>query len=258
MPHRGMPVRRTIVLALLLAGFFGVTLVLIASTWAQTESRPYSRAAAEKSFRALVTAKDSDMMDVLKNDGYVCFADGLPFDNEDRFLTIVLPKPTAWFPEKKDNDKDYHSLYDETTDSAAWFSASLDLTEWENQDSTILIMSMLDGYWHSYGHYQRLKDGTAIWKPYGDIPPVFRFAADKDISGATNVSATEDGTTFYATRKYENKNKGTTIYEMNMRLSTGRYTETWTTDKDEAFKSVGNCYKAKEFICNSTPPKKPK
>jgi len=97
-----------------------------------------------------------------------------------------------------------------------------------------------------------------VWKNYGDMPPVFRFAEDKDeITGATNLSALEDETTFYASKKYENQNKGTTTYEMNMRLSTGRYKETWTPAKNETFESVGNCYKAKEFI-GTAPAKKTK
>jgi hypothetical protein len=76
---------------------------------------------------------------------------------------------------------------------------------------------------------------------------VFRFAEDKDeITGAT-VSAMEDDSTFNASKQYKNGNYGTTVYEMNMRLSTGRYKETWTPDKGDAFESVGNCYRAKGF-----------
>jgi hypothetical protein len=88
-----------------------------------------------------------------------------------------------------------------------------------------------------------------VWKPLGDLPPVFRYTKDKDeTTGATNLGATEDGSIFYASKKYPNRDKGTTTYEMNMRLSTGRYKETWTTDKGAAYESVGNCYKAKEFV----------
>lgn len=71
-----------------------------------------------------------------------------------------------------------------------------------------------------------------------------------------NMSAMEDDTTFYASKKYENRNSGTTTYEMNVRLSTGRYKETWTPDKGEPFESVGNCYKAKEFVRATTGKKK--
>jgi hypothetical protein len=97
-----------------------------------------------------------------------------------------------------------------------------------------------------------------VWKAYDDAPPVFRWGKDKDeITGATNLGALEDDTTFYASKKYENGNNGTTTYQMNMRLSTGRYKETWTPDKGEPFESVGNCYKAKEFI-GTAPVKKTK
>ncbi|MGB2636294.1 MAG: hypothetical protein WAM58_20355, partial [Candidatus Acidiferrum sp.] len=57
-------------------------------------------------------------------------------------------------------------------------------------------------------------------------------------------------------KKYENRNNGTTTYDMNMRLSTGRYKETWTPDKGEVMESVGNCYKAKEFTRGTPPVKK--
>ena len=130
-----------------------------------------------------------------------------------------------------------------------FFPASLDFRVWENQDPTFVFYTGLEGKWRSYGHYQRQENGTTVWKHYGDLPPVFRFDKDKDeITGATDLSALEDDTTFHASKKYENQNKGTTTYEMNVRLSTGRYKETWTPDKGEAFESVGNCYKPKEFI----------
>ncbi len=79
-----------------------------------------------------------------------------------------------------------------------------------------------------------------------------------EITGATNVSALEDGSIFNASKKYQNRNNGTTAHEMNMRLSTGRYKETWTPDKGESMESVGNCYKAKEFVHSTTSVKKVK
>lgn len=238
---------------------FALVLLLIAGpVWGQ-DSKPYSREAAEKSFRALVAAKDSDMMDVVKNDGYVCFADVSPLYKEDRFLTIVLQKPTDWSPERSTDDKDYHSLYDESKDSPAISFGILDFYEWENQDYDVVMGSGVSGNWHSYGHYQRLKDGKVVWRPFNDLPAIFRYKTDKDeISGATDIAARQDGSTFYAAKKYANRNNGTTTYEMNMRLSTGRYKETWTPDKGDAFESVGNCYKAKEFIRTTAPVKKTK
>jgi hypothetical protein len=52
-------------------------LLLLGSAWGQSDRKPYSRERAEKSFRALVAAKDSDIIDVMKSDGLVCFADSL-------------------------------------------------------------------------------------------------------------------------------------------------------------------------------------
>jgi len=241
--------------------FTFVALLLIGTAWAQTEPKPYSRAAAEKSFRTLVTAKDPDIMDLLKNDGYVCFAEALPFNSEDRFLTIDLMIPTFWVQDKSSNDNPSEgSFYDGKTDFPAISKLPLYFHEWVNQDWTVVVDSrMLDGMWYSFGHYERTKTGKNVWKPYSDIPPVFRLTRDADrLTGEANISAMEDGTTFYATKKYGNKNNGTTAYEMNMRLSTGRYKETWTPDKGDPFESVGNCYKAKEFLRSSTPAKKTK
>lgn len=184
-------------------------------------SKPYSREAAEKSFRALVAAKDSDILDLIKNDGLVCFADSLPLDEEDRFLTIELPRPTAWFQEKTDSDSEEQgSIYDGKSNLPATSPAYLSFHAWVNQDSTSIVDSIriTDSRWRSYGHYET-KNGKAVWKLFG-APPVFRFSQDKDeLTGATNISALEDDTNFYASKKFENRNNGTTTYEMNVRLS---------------------------------------
>lgn len=212
-------------------------------------SKPYSREAAEKSFRALVAAKDADILGVIKDDGLVCFADSLPMDEEDRFLTIDLPRATGWFQEKTDSDSaEQGSIFDGKSDLPAFSPAYLSFHAWVNQDWTSIIDSIRFGGsgWHSYGHYET-KNGKTAWKPFG-APPVFRFSQDKDeFTSATNISAMEDDTTFYASKKFDNRNNGTTTYEMNVRLSTGRYKEIWTPDKGEPIESVGNCYKAKEF-----------
>jgi len=226
------------------------------------DSKPYSREAAEKSFRALVAAKDKDIMDVMKNDGLVCFADSLPFDEEDRFLTIELNRPGYWFQDKKpnaDSSEEQGSFYDGKTEFPVTSPASLHFHVWVNQDwDTMVDAYMTEAEWHSYGHYER-NNGKSVWKTYGSVPPEFRFSKDKDSNlGATSVNAREDGSTFYASKKYENRKNGTTAYEINIRLSTGRYKETWTPDKGEAFSSVGNCYKAKDFIRTTTPAKKTK
>lgn len=237
-------------------------LLPVGPIWGQSDSKPYSREVAETSFRALVAAKDSDIIGVIQGNGLVCFADALPFHEEDRFLTIVLPKPRDWFQDTTSNvgpSEKGGSFYDGKTEFSAISTVSLDFHVWVNQDWTSVVDSMLQGKWSSYGHYQRLKNGKSVWKAYGDEPPIFRFGKDKDeITGATNVSAMEDGTIFNASKTHANRNNGTTTYEMNLRLSTGRYKETWTPDKGEPFESVGNCYKAKELVLSTTPVKKAK
>jgi len=237
-----------------------LVLLLTAPAWGQTNSKPYSREAAEKSFRALVTAKDSDITDLIKGDGLVCFGESSPL-GEDRFLTIQLSKPLNWLEDKTsgDNSSEEHgSIYDGKTDLAVMSPGFLYFHEWINQDWTSVVDSMLDGRWRSVGHYERLKNGQSVWKPFNGMSPVFQFKKDKDeITGATDLSASEDGSTFYASKKYGNRNKGTTAYAMNIRLSTGRYKETWTPDKSDPIESVGNCYKAKEFV-PPTPAKKTK
>jgi hypothetical protein len=226
--------------------FAFVMLVLIGPAWGQTDSKkPYSREAAEKSFQTLVAGKDKDIIDVINGDGLVCFADSLPLYKEDRLLIIVLSKPSSWIQDTTNTDPN-----ERATDYPVISSALLRFDECENQHWTPVVQSgVLAGNWHSYGHYERLKHGKVEWKPYGDSPPVFRYPTDKDaITGATDVTATEDGSTFYVSKKYRNRSGGTTMYEMNVRLSTGRYKETWTPDKGEPFESFGNCYRAKEFV----------
>jgi hypothetical protein len=237
----------------LLIVFIGV---VVAKPILAQDSKTYSRRAAENSFRALVTAKDSEIIDIIKQDGLVCFADSLPFAEEDRFLTIVLPKPSFWLQETSAKPNEDGASPDSKTEFSAISMTSLYFHEWINQDWTIVVDSSLGSAWHSYGHYQVVKNEN-IWKPFGDLPPVFRFAEEKDeITGATNVSAIEDGSVFIASKKYQNRNNGTTTYEMNMRLSTGRYKETWTPDKGDPMESVGNCYKAKEFVHTAATPAK--
>jgi hypothetical protein len=158
-----------------------VILLLIGSAWGQTDSKPYSRAVAEKSLQALAAAKDSDILDVMKGDGMVCFADALPFNEEDRFLTIVLPKPSYWFQDTASDvspSGEGGSFYDGKTEFPATSPASLDFHVWENQDWNIVVDSVLEGKWRSYGHYQHLKNGKSAWKAYGDEAPVFRFGKD--------------------------------------------------------------------------------
>jgi hypothetical protein len=231
--------------------FASVVALLIGSVWAQSDSQPYSRAAAEKSFRALVAAKDTDIIDLIKSDGLVCFADSLPYSSTDRFLTIDLPKPGDWAQDTTSittPDEKGGSFYDGKTEFPATSPAILVFREWENQDWSDVVYSGIEGMWHSYGHYQRAKAGQNEWKAFTNISPVFRFAKDKDeLTSATNIRVMEDGSIFNASKTFANQNKGTTSYEMNMRLSTGRYTETWTPDKGDAMKSVGNCYNAKKF-----------
>ena len=196
-----------------------------------------------------------------KSDGLVCFAHSLPFNDEDRFLTIVITKPNTWFQNTKSgpaSSEGTGSFYDGRTDFAATSLGSLALRVWENQDWSNGVDSYLEGAWHSYGHYERSRNGQSPWKSYGDIPPVFRFASDKDeITGATNVTAMDDGSILNASKKYANRGNGTTVHEMNVRLSTGRYKETWTPDKGDPMESVGNCYKAKSFA-NTTQTRKAK
>lgn len=139
-------------------------------------SKPYSREAAVKSFRALVAAKDSDILDVFKDNGLVCFADTLPFDEEDRFITLKLAKPNTWLQDKDTNDpgEQEGSIYDGKTDHAAISPGYLSFHVWVNQDWTAMVDSSLDGRWRSYGHYE-IKNGKNIWKPFNALPPVFRF-----------------------------------------------------------------------------------
>lgn len=233
---------------------FALVVVTILVNSAQAQDKAYSRAAAEKSFLALANARDGDIVLLIEEDGLVCFADSLPFKYEDRFLTIVLTKPTNWIKdEEAKGNENGSTFYDGKTEFAAYSYGSFEFRIWLNQHSELSITSSLRGRWHSYGHYEYLKDGKRIWKAVNDDLPTFQFSEDKDIAGATGINVVQDATILNASKKSNNKNSGTTGYAINVRVSTGTYTETWTPDKGDGMASAGNCYKAKDFIGSRIP-----
>ena len=93
-----------------------------------------------------------DILYVIKNEGLVCFGDSLPFNDEDRFLTIVLPKPSYWFQDTESNVKsdENGSFYDGKTEFPAISHASLYFHEWVNQDWTVIVDSHLEDKWQSF------------------------------------------------------------------------------------------------------------
>src|SRR5215470_14752224 len=101
---------------------------MVSSVSGQSERKLYSLEEAEKSFRTLVAAKDSDILGVMKDDGLVCLADSLPFDSRDRFLTLVLPRPTSWLPETRSGEDEKNgSIYDGKSDGPAFTVTVLSL-----------------------------------------------------------------------------------------------------------------------------------
>jgi len=222
-------------------------LVLSVPTFGQI-NKPYSRDSAVRSFRALIAANDRDMKSVVTAENeisLVCFADNLPFNYEDRFLTIELEHPAHWYRDISSTNTSTTPEYD-----AKSGAVNFKFREWENQNWKSVIYATVLGSWYSYGHYQGV-----VWKPVGRAPE-YRAHRDDDDFGDTDVSVGVDDTTFNARQTFQNKNDGTTDYEMTVRLSTGRYTEKWTARKpnesDHEMSSAGTCYSAKTFAKSST------
>lgn len=212
---------------------FLVVLSLVTSVSAQSRD---GRAA----FDRLLAAHDADIMDVIKNNRLVCFADRNPeWLESDRFLVIVTSEPqdSAWI-----NTDSSKTIYGSEPATAMQYGTE-EVYVWENEDNTLWVSSLLAGQWHGFGHYKL--QGGRRWVA-GDIGPVFRYSIDDDRAKAlgSSESIVHDSTSFSATKRYDNKAKGTTEWRLSVRLSTGRYREEW----DGMGESLGRCYRAKTLV----------
>lgn len=163
---------------------FALIVLYLTGPLSAQDSKPYLREAAEESFRALVAAKDKDVLNLIKADALVCFADSLPFNVEDRFPTLELPKPDVWFVEKPQTEntnssEEHGTFYDGKTDFPVAAVSFLSFHVWENQDWEVMIdSSLVDGKWHSYGHYERLKSGQSL--PKRSVPSLHLVGEAQD------------------------------------------------------------------------------
>ena len=219
--------------------------VLSLLTSLSAQSKGDGRAA----FDRLLAAHDSDIMDVIKNNRLVCFADKNPeWLASDRFLVIVTSEPddSSWV---NGDGIDGKTIYGSDPALGQQFGVE-EVYVWEHEDNTLWVGSAMGGMWRADGHYT-MKGGRRQWVA-GSIGPVFRYSIDDDKAKTLGSveSIAHDSTSFSATKKYDNKANGTTNWSLSVRLSTGRYREAWeTTTINE---SLGRCYRAKTLTVTTT------
>ena len=234
-----------------------VVLALALTVAAQSKgAHPDGRTA----FDRLVAAHDKDITEVVGKDRLVCFADKNPeWVASDRFLVIVTSEPdeSSWI---NADGIDGKTIYGPDPALGQQYGIE-EVYVWENEDNVLWVGSGLGGMWRADGHYT-MKGGRRQWVA-GGIGPVFRYSTDGDKAKAlgSSESVIQDPTSFAATKKYDNKAKGTTDWSLSVRLSTGRYRETWETttnggtdshDATSESESLGRCYRAKSLVKTST------
>jgi hypothetical protein len=207
-------------------------------------------------FDRLVKAHDKDILVVVKDNALVCFADepsqiGTP----DRFLVIHLATfdNDAWFAA----EEGANAFGDQ--DILVKQSASSIIDIWEHED---ISKSVIFGYaahseFTQFGHYVWLHDksGKKRWTSSGTT--TFQGASENGFN-YIKQSVLQDETNYIADQTYTNGNNGTTEWSISVRLSTGRYVETWdVTDKGQTEshpldKIVGRCSPAKTLVSTNS------
>jgi hypothetical protein len=234
-----------------------IAMALSLTVVAQSKDAPHSDAHPDgrAAFDRLVAAHDTDITGVVKDNRLVCFADKNPdWLASDRFLVVVTSQPddSSWV---NGDGIDGKTIYGSDPALGQQFGVE-EVYVWEHEDNTLWIGSGIGGMWRADGHYT-MKGGRRQWVA-GSIGPVFRYSIDGDKAKAlgSEESVIQDPTSFAATKKYANKAKGTTDWSLSVRLSTGRYRETWETttgtDSESAprseSESLGRCYRAKTLV----------
>ena len=210
----------------------------ILTSFAVAQAKEDGRAAYDK----LLAAHDPDILDAVKGNYLVCFADKNPaWLASDRFLVVETPEinDTTWVNSTPDQ-----TIYGNQP-TLAKQTAMAAVYAWEHEDDQLWVSSFLTGEWTALGHYA-MQGGKAKWinRPYSK--PVYRYSKDSKTDDEKThpvESLSMDDTTFSASETYKNQASGTTEWSLSIRLSTGRYHETWeTNDRQE---SLGRCYRAK-------------
>jgi hypothetical protein len=195
-------------------------------------------------FDRLLAAHDSEIMDVVKNNNLVCFADKNPeWVASDRFLVVLATEPeeSSWInAEGSGSDK---TIYGSESAFAKQYGYEA-VFVWEHEDNELWVSSGLVSEWHGYGHYT-LQGGKRRWVPDPNVGSPVLASSQKDDKGNVVESIALDSNSLSATKKYDNKNKGATDWTLSVRLSTGRYRETWDATATAPLESLGRCYRAK-------------
>ena len=160
------------------------------------------------SFKQLVDARDKDILDSLSSKPtYVCFR-----PNEDAFLLIHVQPPSPYIWRTADDG------VGQTQD----FQSSVNLTEYRD------------------GVFYTIKDGRASW--YRSSPnsePLFHSESTQGIFKGLKITVYPTEISF--DYPFNNQNGGTTQYSLTIRRSTGRFTETFTTETAPVTTHSGSC-----------------
>src|SRR5579871_1345635 len=174
-------------------------LFLLLSSFALAQSKQDGRAA----FQRLLAAHDSEIVDSVKSNDFVCFADENPnWLASDRFLVVKISEPVegSW---TNADDSGSGTIYGTKPAFAKQWAAE-SVYVWEHEDNQLWIDSLLGGEWRAYGYYG-FEGGKRKWI-YGPVGgnPVFGYSK-KDEAGKTLESINVDNTTFSASKIYANK-----------------------------------------------------
>lgn len=175
-----------------------------------------------RSFHELLNNKDADMLEKISSDNnaFVCFR-----SSEDVFFIAEYSKVTSfhWIPDMSNWQKD-------STSGPYYAYGSASVTTYKSGQEDAWYGA--NGKWKAYGHLAAYtpKNGSPLVSE--GIPPIFGEKCAQ--TEGEECSFFIDNAAFKLFRNFDNKNGGKTDYKLEVRLSTGRYSETfsWNKSKD--------------------------
>ena len=176
-----------------------------------------------RSFHELLNRKDADILEKIgkDNEAFVCFR-----EDEDSFFIAEYSqlKWSSWIPDSDNWPKD-------STSGPYYAYGSAAVTNYRSgQDDDWYGAGPLSK-WKAFGHTGKftVKDGA----PFLADAPGAMFVANCTFPEGEQCSLFIDQTSFKLYRNFKNKKEGTTDYALEIRLSTGRYSETYSWDKSK-------------------------
>ena len=203
-------------------------------------------------FDRLVASHDKDIVDAVKDNALVCFADERSNSQvPDAFLVIHL----ATFDDDQWHAVDAGANVFGQQDVLVKQAAESSIDFWEHED---VAKSMTQGYaansqFTSIGHYVWADANNGKKKWMSARAPSFQGSSDKGFN-YTKQYIVQDETNYSASQTYTNQSKGETEWSINVRLSTGRYVEKWDVTEKGQTKShpleeiLGRCSPAKTLL----------